>query len=230
MSGKGNGASWLGEGEPGTWIFDLDNTLYPTSSNLFAEVERRMVEFIAERIGVGGVEADRLRTHYFREHGTTLRGLMVNHGIDPEPFLDFVHDIDLSALLPAPELGDALARIKGRKLIFTNAPMRHASSVLNRLGIGAHFDGVFDLVAAGYLPKPMPPVYEELVSRFAIDPVRAVMIDDVARNLLPAAALGMATVWVRGGIPLADGEAGAECIHFETDDVVEWLGEVTGDG
>jgi putative hydrolase of the HAD superfamily len=234
-NGEGDGVSRpcsrLGGRELGTWIFDLDNTLYPASSNLFAEVERRMVAFISERIGIGGAAADRLRSRYFREHGTTLRGLMVNHGIDPLPFLDFVHDIDLSPLAPAPALAEALGRLKGRKIIFTNAPMRHVHSVLRRLGIEAHFEGVFDLAAAGYLPKPTPPVYEKLVRRFTIDPNRAVMIDDVARNLVPAAALGMATVWVRTGTPLAAGEAGDKHIHFETDDVVEWLrGVVAGQG
>lgn len=225
-NGEGDTASRSGALEFGTWIFDLDNTLYPASSNLFAEVDRRMVAFISERIGVGGTEADRLRSHYFREHGTTLRGLMVNHGIDPEPFLDFVHDIDLAPLAPAPALADALSRLRGRKIIFTNAPMRHVRSVLRRLEIEAHFEDVFDLAAAGYVPKPAPPVYEELVRRFDIDPQRAVMIDDMARNLVPAALLGMATVWVRTGAPLADGEEGAEHIHFETDDVVEWLSEI----
>lgn len=214
------------------WIFDLDNTLYPASCNLFAQVDRRIGEFIAARFGLPYDEARRRQKRYFRDHGTTLRGLMVEHDIDPVPFLDYVHAIDTTPVAPSPALDRALAALPGRKLIHTNGSAAHAANVTARLGIAGRFDGVFDIVAAGYVPKPDPAPYRVLLETFAVDPARAVMVEDIARNLAPAHALGMTTVWVRSDADWArpdHGGVGAGThIDHAVDDLVAWLGGVAG--
>ena len=180
-----------------TWVFDLDNTLYPASCSLFPQIDVRMRHFIAERLGLGLDQAFALQKSYYRQFGTTLRGLMLMHGIEPEAFLAYVHDIDHSVLEAAPRLDAALAGLAGRKLIFTNGSQPHAVAVLERLGIARHFEGIFDIVASRFVPKPQPEGYDALIRRFAFDPRRAAMVEDIHRNLAPAAQLGMTTVWVR---------------------------------
>ncbi len=208
-----------------TWVFDLDNTLYSGVHGLFEQIDRRMKAYLAQFLDIDEDAAYRVQKTYFREYGTTLRGMMLNHAMDPKPYLDFVHDIDISAIPAAPELDAQLARLTGRKVIFTNADMPHVERVLARLGIADHFDGVFDIFHADFIPKPEPEVYDTLVKRFAFDPQRAVMVEDIARNLEPAAALGMATVWVK---PVTDCEVCNEQpngthVDFETDDLTAWL-------
>ena len=205
------------------WVFDLDNTLYPPTFNLFGQIDDRMRAYIAKFLGVGLEEAFRLQKHYFREYGTSLHGLMHRHGMDPLPFLDFVHDIDVTVLPPMPGLEAVLARLPGRKLVFTNASTRHAERVMGRLGIGHHFDAVFDIIEADYRPKPQPDPYAVLVRRHSLDAGRTVMVEDIARNLEPAAALGMTTAWMRN--ETEHGLAGADggYIDHVVDDLVEWL-------
>jgi putative hydrolase of the HAD superfamily len=207
------------------WVFDLDNTLYPASCNLFAQVDRRMGEFIGRLLGVAMVEARRLQKQYFRQYGTTLRGLMTEHRIDPDGFLDYVHRIDLGAVPPSPPLEAALGRIEGRKVVFTNATRRHAENVLGRLGVRHRFAAIFDIVDADYRPKPDPATYAALVTKCGIAPHRTALIEDIARNLGPAAALGMTTVWVRSDSDWgrAGLENGDEHIHHVADDLVAWL-------
>lgn len=210
-------------GEIETWVFDLDNTLYPFSCNLFAEIETRMATFICAELGIDTEAAHALRRHYFRTHGTTLRGLMNERAVDPRRFLDYVHAIDVSPVQPAPTLAAALAQLPGRKLVFTNADDRHAERVLDRLGIAGHFEGIFDIHAADYLPKPDRGTYERFLARFAVDPSRAVMVEDIAHNLVPAHALGMTTAWIPGGPEWARAEPGAAHVHHVVDDLVVWL-------
>lgn len=214
------------------WVFDLDNTLYPASCNLFAQVDRRIGEFIADFFNIGRDEARVIQKRYFRDHGTTLRGLMVEHDIDPVPFLDYVHDIDVTPISPDGRLGSALARLPGRKLVYTNGSTRHAENVLARLGIADRFDGIFDIVAAGYVPKPDPRPYAEFVAQFGVVPDKAAMVEDIARNLAPAAALGMTTVWVRSEAdwsrPDSGGVGHGDHIHHVTDDLVDWLDRIAG--
>lgn len=205
------------------WIFDLDNTLYPASCNLFDQIHQRMGEFIADLLSVDLAEAKRLQKIYFREHGTTLRGLMTVHGIDPKSFLDHVHRIDLSPVPADPALTLALAALPGKKLIFTNGTVRHAENILGHLGIAAHFSGIFDIEACNYVPKPDPAGYDELVRRFGVVPRRAAMVEDMARNLAPAAALGMTTVWVRGALDWAKEGAEGDHIHHVIDELAPWL-------
>ncbi len=213
-----------------TWVFDLDNTLYPASSSLFDQVDRRMGAFVAERFGLPFEAARAEQKRLFREHGTTLRGLMVEHGVDPVAFMDHVHAIDLTRLDPDPRLSLALARLPGRKVVYTNGSVAHAARVTARLGIDRHFDATFDIAAAGWVPKPDPAPYRVMLERFGIDPAGAAMVEDIARNLAPAAALGMATVWVRGDPDRAKAGAAAAHVHHETDDLAAFLLEVTGEG
>jgi len=207
------------------WVFDLDNTLYPARCNLFAQVDRRIALFIADLLRLDVPAARELQKRYFREHGTTLRGLMTHHGVDPEAFLQFVHEIDVAVVPPSPALDAALARLPGRKFIFTNGSVAHADRVMARLGVAHHFDAVFDIAAAGYLPKPDPASYRSLIQRFAIEPAAAAMIEDLPRNLRPAAALGMTTVLVLTGEEWARTDDAGDHIHHVTDDLVGWLGE-----
>lgn len=209
-----------------SWVFDLDNTLYPASCNLFTQVERRMGEFICRYLQLDWDEARALQKRYFREHGTTLRGLMTVHALDPAEYLNYVHDIDLSAVDPSHVLDEALDRLEGRKVVFTNGSVRHAERVLERVGIARHFDDIVDIVACDYVPKPDRGVYEKMIARCAIDPGRSAMVEDMARNLEPAHALGMTTVWVRGELDWATPPAGAAYIDHTVDDLGAWLGAV----
>lgn len=218
----------LGLGHVEAWVFDLDNTLYPASSSLFPQIDVRMRGFIADRLGMPLDEAFQLQKRYYREFGTTLRGLMLVHGIEPDEFLAYVHDIDHSVLAAAPLLDRALERLPGRKLIFTNGSERHAERVVERLGIGRHFEAVFDIAAARYIPKPQPETYAMMVGRFGIDPRVSAMVEDIHRNLVPADAIGMTTVWVREDhhpdfLVAAQDDGDLRHVHHITDDLVAWL-------
>jgi putative hydrolase of the HAD superfamily len=206
-----------------TWIFDLDNTLYPASSRLFEQVQARMNLFIATRFGLSLEEAAERRGLYFRDHGTTLNGLMAVDRIDPHEFLVFVHDIDLAALPRDPALVAALARLPGRKVVHTNGSVAHATRLLDHLEIGHHFIGVIDIVASNFEPKPALAGYRELLRRHDVAPTTALMIEDMARNLVPAATLGMTTAWLRGTLDWAAAEAEGDHIHHVVDDLVGFL-------
>src|SRR5580693_5386594 len=169
-----------------TWVFDLDNTLYPASSGLFPQVQARMNEYICARLGVSMDAAKELRAQYFREHGTTMHGLMAVHRVDPHEFMAFVHDVDLSVVPANPELVAALNGLSGRKLIYTNGSVPHAENLLKHLGISHHFDDIFDIVASDFAPKPAMAPFREFVRRFEIEPTRALMVEDMAKNLAPA--------------------------------------------
>lgn len=210
------------------WLFDLDNTLYPPSNNIFRQIERRMTEYVATYLSVGLEEALVVQKRYFRDFGTTMRGMMSHHGMDPGPFLEFVHTIDLGDMAPSPSLDAALGRLPGRKLIFTNASAAHAGRVMERLGVSHHFEYVFDIADAEYAPKPEPMVYDKLVERHGLDPARTVMIEDMVRNLEPAAALGMTTVWLPPGPRLPADEADFGYVDHVVDDLVAWLDGVAG--
>lgn len=207
------------------WVFDLDNTLYPASCRLFDQISHRMGEWVADFFGVERDEARKLQKEYFHAHGSTLRGLMERHGVEPGPYLDYVHDIDLTLVEPSPALDRALARLPGRKLIFTNATVAHAERVMDRLGVTHHFEGTFDIVAADFVPKPAPAVYDRLVERHLIDPARSVLFEDSARNLAPAADMGMKTVWVRTGHAFSEWGSEGDHIHFVAEDLESWLAD-----
>lgn len=182
-----------------TWIFDLDNTLYRADSDLFAQIDARMSAYVATLLKVPLDDARRIQKDYYRDHGTTLNGLVTMHGIDPETFLENVHDIDLSLLAPDPVLNDAVARLPGRRFVFTNGCRHHAGRVLDRIGLSPLIDDVWDIRATGLRPKPEPAAYQTVIAKARIAPARAAMFEDVARNLVPASALGMTTVWIDNG-------------------------------
>lgn len=216
------------------WIFDLDNTLYPASCSLFPQIDVRMRQFISDRLKIDINDAFRLQKRYYREFGTTLRGLMLVHGIEPDAFLDYVHTIDCSVLEPCGRLAAALTRLEGRKVIFTNGSEQHAVNVLDRLGISSHFEAIFDIRAAGYIPKPDPATYDLMVRRHALDPRVAAMFEDIPRNLAPAAAIGMTTVWVRqdehpdAKVVSVLPDEDLSHVHHVTDDLAGWLETAIG--
>jgi putative hydrolase of the HAD superfamily len=209
-----------------TWLFDLDNTLYCASTNLFGQIDVRMKSFIANLLDIKPNEAFKIQKQYFREYGTTLRGLMNRHDIDPKTFLDYVHDIDVQVLQPNPVLDKALKQLPGRKIIFTNADVGHSLRVMERLGISQHFDAIFDIVASDYIPKPQPEVYQALVDQFNIRPEHTVMFEDMARNLKPAADLGMTTVWVRTDTLWGQESSEGGHIHHATNNLPAWLSNI----
>ncbi len=212
------------------WLFDLDNTLYPASCRLFDQIDRAMGAYIADLLSLEPVEARALQKQYFREHGTTLRGLMDNHGIDPHDYLAVVHDIDHTPVQPNPRLDAALARLPGRKLVFTNGSVPHAEAVLARLGVTRHFEAVFDIVASDFVPKPDRRPYDKLLAAHAIDPARAFFAEDSARNLVPAHELGMTTLYVQHGADWnVDPHSDAAYIHHRCDDLTAWLETLLAD-
>ncbi len=211
------------------WVFDLDNTLYPASTDIFTQVDEKMTRFISQYLELDFEEAGKIRKDYYLKHGTTLAGLMDLHGVDPGDFLDFVHDIDLSSIAPNPGLDQSLSRLRGRKIIFTNGPTDHAARIMDRLSIRHHFDAVFDIVGADYVPKPRPEAYQTLVERYRLNPPETVMVEDLVRNLAPAAAMGMTTVWVRpDGKGSPENALEADVDHV-VDDLVTWLDELTAE-
>ena len=205
------------------WLFDLDNTLYPHECNLFRQVDARMKEFIIGLLGCNWDEAHDVQKSMFRKYGTTMRGLMTEHDVAPDEFLAHVHDIDHAPVPADPALDAALGRLEGPKYIFTNASVAHAEKVLERVGIAHHFEAIFDIVAADYLPKPNPHPYTKVVEAHGLAPEATVFFDDIPKNLAPAHALGMTTVWIRTDTEYATvGEPG-EHIHHETREIGRFL-------
>jgi putative hydrolase of the HAD superfamily len=208
-----------------TWVFDLDNTLYPASSRLFDQVSRRMTGYIAEYFNLAPDAALARQKEFFVRYGTTLRGLMTEHGVDPEPFLKYVHEIDVGVVAPNPSLALKLGRLPGRKLVFTNASRVHARRVMERIGINQHFEAIFDVADADYIPKPDRTSYAMMLRRHKVSPSTACMIEDIAGNLEPAKALGMATVWLTHHNELSKPKdsAAPDYIDFVTNDLGDWL-------
>lgn len=209
-----------------TWIFDLDNTLYPSSADLFARIDERMGSYIARLLACDRTEAHRVQKDFFHTHGTTLRGLMNHHDIDPHEFLNYVHDIEMDVLEQDARVIEGIARLPGRKLVFTNGDAPYAGRVLDRLGLGGAFEAIYDIHATDYIPKPDPRAYAGLCEAYGIDPTTALFVEDMARNLKPAKAIGMTTVWVNNGSERGDHEACASYIDIEINDVGAWLADL----
>ncbi len=206
------------------WVFDLDNTLYPPSARLFDQIEARMTAWVSQALGVDAAEANRLRAHYWTSYGTTLAGLMAEHGIDPAPYLHEVHEIELHALRPDPLMAARIAALPGRRIVYTNATVPYAERVLEARGLSGLFDAVYGVVEAGFRPKPERAAFETIFARDGLDPTRAAMFEDDARNLAAPHAMGMRTVHVA---PLA---APAEHIHHHTDDLSGFLARLAKAG
>ncbi|MCM8557929.1 pyrimidine 5'-nucleotidase [Sphingomicrobium sediminis] len=211
------------------WIFDLDNTLYPASSGLFAHIDKRMTGFIADLMDLDPIEARKVQKGYFASHGTTLAGLMADHDVDPHHFLDHVHDIPLEDITPDPRIVEGIANLPGRAFIYTNGDAPYAGRVLERLGLGSHFVHVHDIHATNYRPKPEPHGYEQLVRQFDIDPAGALMVEDMIKNLKPAKALGFTTIWVDNGSEQAQEAPDFAHVDHRITDVGAWLAELNGD-
>jgi len=209
---------------PEAWLFDLDNTLYSPATGLFDQVRARITGYLRKVLGFAPQDCIDLQERYRIQYGSTLSGLLHEHDADSDHYLAFVHEVDYSVVPRHDALDEALARLPGRKFIFTSGTTAHAQRVLERLGVVAHFLDIFDIAASAFEPKPMPGPYRTIVERFALDPARTVFIDDIPRNLPPAKAVGMATVLMApGGAP--DDLDGIDDV---VDDLVDWLGRFTG--
>ncbi len=220
-----------------TWIFDLDNTLYPSECRLLEQVEHRMGAFIAEMLGVALDEAQHLRLTYYRRFGTTLTGLMKVHNIDPAPFLEYVHDLDLNTVLPSRPLRQAIERLDGRRLIFTNGPRRHAERVAEKVGILDLFEDICGIETCAYTPKPEPEAFQRMIRAHAVKPTEAAMFEDMPHNLECAHDLGMTTVLVRSTTAHATEpqahlavRAAPEHVHHVTEDLIAFLEAILNRG
>ncbi len=206
-----------------TWLFDLDNTLYPAQCRLFDQVDKKIGDYVATFFQIDHDTARFRQKEFFHNYGSTLRGMMLLHGMEPDDYLEYVHDIDLSSVPADPLLDAALSRLPGRKLVFTSATTTHAERVMTKLGIEHHFEDIFDIVAADYIPKPHVEPYNRLIDRHIIDPKTSAFFDDIPRNLKPAADIGMTTVWIPGYQNLAKIEDDGEYIHFVAEHLANWL-------
>jgi putative hydrolase of the HAD superfamily len=204
------------------WVFDLDNTLYPPSARLFDQIEVRMTAWVQQAVGVDRAEADRLRRHYWRTYGTTLAGLMTEHGVDPGPYLTDVHDIRFDALQPDPVLAARIRGLPGRRIVYTNGSAPYAERVLAARGLSGLFDAVYGVEHAGFRPKPERAAFETIFARDGITPATAAMFEDDPRNLAAPHAMGMRTVHV------APDPDPADHIHHHTDDLSGFLGRLLG--
>ncbi len=213
-----------------SWIFDLDNTLYPASCRLFDQMHVKMGEYVMRHFGVEYAEAKRIQKALFHKHGTTLRGLMVEHNHAPEGFLDYVHDIDYAPVEPNPALIAALEKLPGRKLVFTNGTTTHARRVMERLGVAEAFHGVFDIVDSDHIPKPQRMPYEKFLSEHSVEPQKSAMFEDIARNLEVPHEMGMVTVLVASDdnedAKLLNGTEVMPHVDHVTDDLAGFLAQL----
>ena len=206
-----------------SWIFDLDNTLYPPSARLFDLIDERMGAFIMRLLDVDAVEARQVQKRYFHDHGTTMAGLMRHHGVDPETFLIDVHAIALDRIGVDARLRAGLERLPGRRLVFTNADADYAARVLEARGIADLFDGICDIRITRYTPKPIPEAYRTMVSYLGVNPAKSLFVEDMARNLTPAKALGMTTVWLDNGSESGHRDHLPSHVDFRANDIADWL-------
>ena len=211
------------------WIFDLDNCLYPANSRLFELIDERMTAYIGRLLDVDATEARRVQKMHFHGSGTTLAGLMKHHDVDPHHFMGDVHDIPLDRLVRDDRLVNSLTRLPGRKFIHTTGKADYAWKVLDRLGLAAEIDHLHDIFAADLTPKPEIHGYRMLLDRFDIDPSKAVMVEDMVRNLAPAKKLGMTTVWVDNGSERGNHGYDDAFVDLRVADVGEWLEAILGD-
>ncbi len=212
------------------WVFDLDNTLYPAECNLFAQVDQRMGTFIAKELGIPFAQARHLQKAYYRQFGTTLSGLMQVHKLSPEPFLDYVHDIDLTCVPELPELRAAIGKLPGRKLIFTNGSRRHAERVAGKLGVLEEFEDICSIETCDFVPKPEAEAFDRMVKRHGFSPENAAMFEDMPHNLEAPHVLGMTTVLVHSDyydhpvqLKIKGWSQPPEHVHHMTDDLIAFL-------
>jgi len=205
------------------WLFDLDNTLYSGDTKVFDQVDKKMSFFISKKLNVDIAEAKKIQKSYFHEYNTTLNGMIKNHNIDAEEFLEFVHNVDLNFLKKDLDLKNELNNLMGKKYIFTNGSRAHASNVTKRIGIENIFDGVFDIVDSEFIPKPSIEPYKKIIQKYGIDPEYCIFIEDIARNLKPAHELGMKTVWIENDEPWAAEFSNENFINYKTNNLSKFL-------
>ena len=208
------------------WIFDLDNTLYSGDTKVFDQVDKKMSKFISDKLGVSIEEAKKIQKNYFYEYNTTLNGMIKNHKIDADEFLEFVHDVNLDFLKADKPLEKEISNLNGKKFIFTNGSRAHAANVTKRIGIEKLFDGVFDIVESEFIPKPSVEPYKKIIEKYKIDPQYSIFIEDIARNLKPAYDLGMKTVWIKNDEPWAAKFSDSDFINYKTDNLANFLKEI----
>ena len=208
------------------WIFDLDNTLYSGKTKVFEQVDKKMSKYISEKLNITIEEARKIQKNYFHEYNTTLNGMIKNHKIDANEFLEFVHDIDIDFLKKDLELQKELLKLKGKKIIFTNGSRKHALNVTQKIGIDQCFDDIFDIVDSNFVPKPAIEPYNELVKKHKIDPKSCLFVEDIARNLKPAYEMGMKTVWIENDEPWASKFSDSNFINYKTNNLSEFLKKI----
>ena len=208
------------------WIFDLDNTLYSGKTRVFEQVDKKMSEYISKKLNVSTAEAKEVQKNYFHEYNTTLNGMIKNHKIDADEFLEFVHNIDIDFLKKDLILGEELKKLDGKKIIFTNGSRKHALNVTKRIGIDQYFDDIFDIVDSEFVPKPVIQPYKKLVEKHKIDPKLCGFVEDIARNLKPAYEMGMKTVWIENDEPWAKKFSDGDFIDFKTNNLSEFLKQI----
>ena len=205
------------------WIFDLDNTLYSGQTKVFDQVDKKMSSFISNKLNISLVEAKKIQKEYFHKYSTTLSGMMKNHKIDAMEFLDFVHDVNLDFLGKNKDLEKEIAKITGKKIIFTNGSKAHAENVTKRIGINKLFDGIFDIVESNFIPKPSIEAYKILIEKYKIEPQYCIFIEDIARNLKPAHELGMKTVWIKNDEPWAAEFSNENFVNYRIENLTNFL-------
>jgi putative hydrolase of the HAD superfamily len=208
-----------------TWIFDLDLTLYGPEANIMAQVRDRIALFVEKHFNIGSDEAHKIRHTYWKKYGTTLGGLMAEHKVDPNGYLDFVHDVDMDLLRPDADLRRQIISLPGRKLIFTNADAPYAERVLAARGLNNLFEDIFDIHRMQHLPKPAAASYDSLCAQLDINPARALFVEDSAHNLVPAKVLGMTTIWVNHGTEAVSSDT-EQYIDQEIADLNDWLSSI----
>ena len=208
------------------WIFDLDNTLYSGKTRVFEQVSKKMSEYISKKLNISVVEAKEIQKNYFHEYNTTLNGMIKNHKIEADEFLEFVHNINIDFLKKDPMLSEELQKLGGKKIIFTNGSKKHALNVTKRIGIDQYFDDIFDIVDSEFVPKPAIQPYKKLVEKHKIDPKLCGFVEDIARNLKPAYEMGMKTIWIENNEPWAKKFSDGNFIDFKTNNLSEFLKQI----
>ena len=211
-----------------TWIFDLDNTLYSADSGIFQQVHDLMGKFVSKHLNIDIDEAKKIQQKYYKQHGTTLRGMMDNHDVDPDFFLTEVHKLDYSIVYSNSKLNKQLKELKGKKIIYTNANMQHTLDILDRIKLSNFFDEIFDIKMANYIPKPKIEPYQQIIEKYDINPDTSVMFDDIAKNLVPAKKVGFTSVWVDAGYEnfSDDIKASKKYVDYKTTDLQFFLEKV----
>ena len=208
------------------WLFDLDNTLYDGATKVFDQVDKKMSKLISEKLNVSLEDARKIQKNYFQEYNTTLNGMIKNHKINADEFLEFVHDVDLSFLNKNKFLEEEIKKLNGKKIIFTNGSRAHALNVTKRIGIDRLFDGIFDIRDCEFIPKPSKEPYKKLVESYKIEPQYCIFFEDIARNLKPAHELGMKTVWIKNNEPWAAKYSDEDFINYKIDNLAKFLKEI----